>query len=109
MFVGRARCSQGAYLRLWVYLTGWPAASSSWRAAWNARELSVPRRTMTDVSDDQPDADVPRVFDRLLAAGLSLDRVERHLAAGRVTVDGELVTDRYTPAPPGTRVVLWAG
>jgi hypothetical protein len=30
------------------------------------------------------------------------------MAAGRVRIDGELVTDPYTPAPPGTRVVLWS-
>jgi integrase len=32
---------------------------------------------MADVTDDQADDDVPRVFDRLLAAGLSLERVIR--------------------------------
>jgi len=30
------------------------------------------------------------------------------MAAGRVHVDGESVTDPYAPAPAGTRVVLWA-
>lgn len=59
-----------------------------------------------EVTDEQP-AD-PCVFDRLLAAGLSLKRVEEHLTAGRVQLDGELVTDPYTPAPTGTRVTLWA-
>ncbi len=48
------------------------------------------------------------VFVRLRAAGLSLERIEQHMTAGRVRVDGELVTDPYAPAPPGTRVVLWA-
>jgi hypothetical protein len=48
------------------------------------------------------------VFDRLTATGLSQTRIEQHLTAGRVQVDGELVTDRYAPAPVGTRVVLWA-
>jgi hypothetical protein len=47
------------------------------------------------VSDNRPD--VPTVFDRLHAAGLSQERIEQHLAAGRV--DGELVTD---PVRPGT-------
>jgi hypothetical protein len=56
------------------------------------------------VSDNRPD--VPTVFDRLHAAGLSQERIEQHLAAGRV--DGELVTDPYAPAPPPARVVLWA-
>ena len=41
-----------------------------------------------------------------MLAGLSIERIEQHLTAGRVRVDGELVTDRYTPAPPGTRIVL---
>ncbi len=61
------------------------------------------------VTDDQLDepADV-RVFDRLHAAGLSIDRIEQHLTGGRVRVDGELVTDPYAPAPPPARVTLWA-
>jgi hypothetical protein len=50
--------------------------------------------------DDEPSPTDVRVFDRLLAAGLSLERVEAHLTAGRVYVDGELVTDPYRPAPP---------
>jgi len=49
------------------------------------------------------------VFDRLLAAGLSIKRIEEHMTAGRVRLDGELVTDPYAPAPAGTRVVLWSG
>ena len=59
-----------------------------------------------DVSDEQSAPDGVRVFDRLLAAGLSLERIEAHLAAGRVHVDGELVTDPYAPAPPPARIVL---
>jgi len=49
------------------------------------------------------------VFDRLLTAGLSRERAERHLAAGRVRVDGALVTDPYAPAPPPARIVLNVG
>jgi hypothetical protein len=58
------------------------------------------------VTDEHPE--IPTVFDRLVAAGLSQERIERHLTAGRVHVDGELVTDPYRPAPPPARVVLGA-
>ena len=58
------------------------------------------------VVDERPE--IPTVFDRLLAAGLSQERIEQHLTAGRVRVDGELVTDPDRPAPPPARVVLWA-
>jgi hypothetical protein len=61
---------------------------------------------MANVSDDQAAPEGVRVFDRLLGAGLSLERAEQHLAAGRVRVDGELVTDPYAPAPPPARIVL---
>ena len=57
------------------------------------------------VTDERPD--VPTVFDRLVGAGLSQGRIEQHLTAGRVHIDGELVTDPYRPAPPPARVVLW--
>ena len=49
------------------------------------------------------------VRDRLTAAGLSDERIEEHMTAERVRVDGETVTDLDTPAPAGTRVVVWAG
>jgi hypothetical protein len=61
-----------------------------------------------DVTDDEPKQGDTRVFDRLLAAGLSVERIEAHLATGRVHVDGDPVTDPASPAPAGTRVVLWA-
>jgi hypothetical protein len=54
-------------------------------------------------------ADTITVVDRLLAAGLSLERAEEHLRAGRVEVNGELVTDPYRPAPPPAPLVLIAG
>jgi hypothetical protein len=44
--------------------------------------------------------------DRLITAGLSEQRIEQHLAAGRVRVDGELLQDLDQPAPPPARVVL---
>lgn len=56
------------------------------------------------VSDDEPTL---TVRDRLTAAGLSAERIEQHLTAGRLRVDGELVDDLDTPAPVGTRVVVW--
>ena len=46
--------------------------------------------------------------DRLTAAGISAERIAQHMTAGRVRVDGDLVTDLDTPAPAGTRVVVWA-
>jgi hypothetical protein len=52
------------------------------------------------VTDEQPAPGDLRVFYRLLAAGLTRERIEEHLAAGRIRVDGELVTDPYRPAPP---------
>jgi hypothetical protein len=44
---------------------------------------------------------------RLTAAGLSVERITEHMSAGRVRVDGELVTDLDAPAPAGTRVLIW--
>jgi hypothetical protein len=48
------------------------------------------------------------VRDRLTAAELSEGRIAEHMTAGRVRVDGELVTDLDSPAPAGTRVVIWS-
>jgi hypothetical protein len=50
--------------------------------------------------------DVATVLDRLTAAGLSRESIDRHLAAEGITVDGEVVTDLQAPAPPPARVVL---
>ena len=58
------------------------------------------------VTDDEPAPTTVR--DRLTAAGLSDERIEQHMTAGRVRVDGELVTDLDALAPAGTRVVVWA-
>jgi hypothetical protein len=57
------------------------------------------------VTDDEPTPTTVR--DRLTTAGLSAERIEQHMTAGRVRVDGELVTDLDAPAPAGTRVVVW--
>jgi hypothetical protein len=58
------------------------------------------------VTDDEPAPTTVR--DRLTAAGLSGERIAEHMAAGRVRVDGELVTDLNTQAPAGTRIVVWS-
>ena len=58
------------------------------------------------VTDDEPAPTTVR--DRLTTAGLSAERIEQHMTAGRVRVDGEPVTDLDTPAPAGARVVVWA-
>lgn len=55
---------------------------------------------------DTGDEDVVTVLDRLTAAGLSREAIDRHLAAEGITVDGLLVTDLAAPAPPPARVVL---
>ena len=46
--------------------------------------------------------------ERLTAAGLSDERIEQHMTAGRVHVDGEVVTDPYRPASPPARIVITA-
>lgn len=56
---------------------------------------------------DEPAQTTLTVRDRLAAAGLSDERIDEHMTAGRVRVDGELVTDLDTPAAAGTRVVIW--
>ena len=54
----------------------------------NTHKLSVLRCTTVDVSDDQPAPDDVSVLDRLLGAGLSLQRIEQHLGVDRACVDG---------------------
>jgi hypothetical protein len=50
------------------------------------------------VTDDEPAPTTVR--HRFTAAGLSDERIEQHMTAGRVHVDGEVVTDPYRPASP---------
>ena len=57
------------------------------------------------VTADEPTPTTVR--EQLTAAGLSHERIEQHRGAGRVRVDGELVTNLDRPAPPPARVVLW--
>lgn len=52
------------------------------------------------------DAPVPSVRDRLLAALISPARIDDHYAAGRLSVDGETVTDLDQPAPIPARIVI---
>jgi hypothetical protein len=51
-------------------------------------------------------SDEPTILDRLISAGISEERARDHLAVGRIRLDGEVVTDPATPAPPGTRPVV---
>ena len=46
------------------------------------------------------------VRDRFLAAGVSREMFDAHLAARRIAVDGERITDPATPAPPPTAVAI---
>jgi hypothetical protein len=48
------------------------------------------------------------VLDRLTAAGLSEEQIAEHMSVGRGRVAGEHVSDRDTPAPTGTRAVVWS-
>ena len=64
--------------------------------------------THHQVVTDEPAPATATVRDRLSAAGLSGERIEQHMTAGRVRVEGVLVTDLDAPAPAGTRVVVWA-
>jgi hypothetical protein len=72
---------------------------------WCTKNVGV-RNDDVGVTDDDPTTSAT-VRDRLTAAGLSDERIEQHLAAGRVRVDGELVTDPEVAAPAGTRIVIW--
>jgi hypothetical protein len=54
------------------------------------------------------ESETPTVFDRLIAAGISQQRAEWYLGAGRIELDGEVVTDPYQPAPRPSRLVIVA-
>ena len=51
------------------------------------------------MTDDEPAPTT--VCDRLIAAGLSDERIEEHMTAERVRVDGEPVTDLDARRRPG--------
>jgi hypothetical protein len=56
---------------------------------------------------DDLGADVVTVLDRFLSAGVSREMFDAHLAARRIAVDGERITDPATPAPlPSTVGVM---
>ena len=46
------------------------------------------------------------VLDRFLAAGISRESFDEHLAAGQIAVAGKRITDPATPAPPPTAVAI---
>lgn len=54
----------------------------------------------------QEPAPAPTILDRLTAAGIDADRIQQHLAAGRIRVDGQVIEDLDTPAPPTTTWVI---
>ena len=49
---------------------------------------------------------VVTVLDRFIAAGVSRESFDVALAAGRIAVGGERITDPATPAPPPTAVAI---
>jgi hypothetical protein len=51
-------------------------------------------------------AAVLTVLDRFLTAGLSREVFDVHLAAGRIAVAGQRITDPATPAPHPTAVAI---
>ena len=46
------------------------------------------------------------VLDRMLRAGISDERAQRHLSSGAVVIDGERVTDPNTPIRPESRILV---
>ena len=49
---------------------------------------------------------VVTVLDRFVAAGVSRESFDIAVAAGRIAVAGERITDPATPAPPPTAVAI---
>ncbi|MBN9739421.1 MULTISPECIES: hypothetical protein [unclassified Pseudonocardia] len=60
---------------------------------------------MGDVATDSDlaEGEVPTLWDRMHAAGLSAERIAVHAEANAIALDGELVRDLDRPAPPVTR------
>lgn len=52
------------------------------------------------------DVTPPTVRDRLLAAGISTDAIDKHHADRAIWLDGETVEDLDTPAAKPARVVI---
>jgi hypothetical protein len=57
-------------------------------------------------ADAEGEAAVVTVLDRFVAAGVSRETFDAALAAGRIAVAGERITDPATPAPPPTAVAI---
>jgi hypothetical protein len=55
------------------------------------------------MSDDEPTL---TIIDRMTRAGITEQRARDHLEAGRVRLNGDVVSDPATPTPPGTRPVV---
>jgi hypothetical protein len=66
--------------------------------------LSVLAATLSGVADAEGDG--VTVLDRFLAAGISREAFDAHLAAGRIAVKGERITDPATPAPKPTNISI---
>ena len=66
--------------------------------------MPVLERTIHLVTDDDPAPTTVR--DRLTAAGLSESRIQEHMTAGRVRVDGELLDDLDQVTPMPARILL---
>jgi hypothetical protein len=56
------------------------------------------------VSAEHDEPAVPTVRSRILAAGISPQRLDQQYREGRVMLNGEPVEDLDTPAPKGTRI-----
>ena len=56
--------------------------------------------------DTAGEAVVVTVLDRFVAAGVSRETFDVALAAGRIAVGGERITDPATPAPPPTAIAI---
>ena len=70
-----------------------------------ARLHDVAEAGDTGDAGDAGDA-VVTVLDRFLSAGISREAFDIHLAAGRIAVAGERISDPGTPAPPATAVAI---
>ena len=63
-------------------------------------------RIDADAGVDVAGEAVVTVLDRFVAAGVSRESFDSALAAGRIAVAGERITDPATPAPPPTAVAI---
>jgi hypothetical protein len=78
-----------------------------------APDLAVPADGETvggeAVAGSDGAAGVVTVLDRFVDAGVSRETFDAALAAGRIAVAGERITDPATPAPPPTAVAIMLG